>query len=206
MNACGQVSLWLGDSKGKGFSWKVCLRLQGLLQLTWCSSGMVPKHPAWEAWSPIKCPRKPGLPRLWQESGVQWDKSFLVVVTSLHAPSGHGAIVGGLDKFQPEPWVTSLRFYFSTVTTRGCPSGAGALVRVPGWLRSPERTIAPGLPPTGAREAKPRASAKPGSALPTEGLVGAELPLPSPELDMHVRGPQAESRGPRSSHTCVLEI
>lgn len=48
-------------------------------------------------------------------------------------------------------------FYFFTITTSGCPSGAGTGPGVPVWPTYPERTtIAWGLPPTAAREAKPR--------------------------------------------------
>lgn len=48
-------------------------------------------------------------------------------------------------------------FYFFTIATSGCPSGAGTGAGVPGWLTYPERTtIAQGLPPIAAREAKPK--------------------------------------------------
>ena len=75
-------------------------------------------------------------------------------------------------------------FYFFTTTTSGCPSGAEAVIGVPGWLTYPERTtIARGLPCPAAREAKPRSTAKPtSSSAHREELVTTGLPLPSPEL------------------------
>lgn len=53
--------------------------------------------------------------------------------------------------------------FFTIAPVRACsgPAAAG----VPGWLSYPERTtVAQGLPPAGAREAKPRSPAKPGSS------------------------------------------